>query len=77
MAGTALAACGLVVVMDTAEINTLGYTRGLPESDVSVSVDYGDTVRVCKFSVELIFMLRQHTKVADLPVALAMARNFT
>ena len=28
-------------------------------------------------SIELILMLRQHTKVINLPVALAMARIFT
>ena len=52
-----LMACGLVVGTDTADIHTLRNTRRFPDSDVAVSVNHSDTVRACKFSVELILML--------------------
>ena len=59
-------ACGLVVGTDPADIHTLRNTRRFPDSDISVSVNHGDMVWACKFSVELILMLRQHTEVCYL-----------
>ena len=64
-----------MVGTDKADINTLGNTWGLPDSDITVGMDQCDMVRAYKFSFEPILMLRQHTEVVDLPVALATARK--